>query len=63
MPPTNFQTPNPNDATTRRDRNMRLSAHLTSNSDDITDVFLETLPSGKTRWKIVHRDGTVTIVS
>lgn len=58
MPPTDFSTPDPNDAQTRLARNNRLAQFVSGNSDDITDAYLETLPSGRTRWVVVYRDGT-----
>lgn len=59
MAPSSFVTPDPNGASDRAARNLKLSNHLAANSKDITDIYLETLPSGATRWKVVHRDGSV----
>lgn len=53
-----FSEPDPNDRNARLARNNRLSVELAANDRDITDIYLETLPSGKTRWWIVYRDGT-----
>jgi hypothetical protein len=52
-----FTTPIPNDTDTIRSRNSNLSVRLAGRSDDITDVYLETMPSGSTRWRIVYRSG------
>jgi hypothetical protein len=59
MPETTFEKPSPNDKETRRARNLRISEYLGASSDDIVDVFLETLATGGTRWKIAFRDGRV----
>jgi hypothetical protein len=53
-----FTKPDPNDRGARRDRNANLSAILAPMDEDIVEIFLETLPSGRTRWCIVYRDGT-----
>lgn len=63
MPPPDFTKPDPNDAATRRVRNQRLAQYLDPNSDDVTEVYLETLSTGGTRWRIVFRDGTTDTCS
>ena len=52
-----FRTPDPNDVKAIRARNNRLAARLADKSDDIIEIYLETLPSGRTKWCIVLRDG------